>query len=275
VVSCDSLLRAAAGALRAWGEVQASPNMAPFDVDAWLGAVFGEGMGCKLQDRQQRFLKRAFEDGDWDESDAPEKDERSLTPMVTDAFLGLARDGSKALKEEFKSNDAQRIKMWLHRLSFGEDESAKDVGPSKKVEEPISKQCQEDMAAQGATKLSDLAFLELTLALARSVNDVELEGWKYKGPVQLSVAGSKVKKWGIKTFDDILDEADKAGDLSLVATHIGTVVEILGQSDHPFAPAASSRILLYYQKACRTFNNQPAPTLFYLKQSRSLKVFDL
>ena len=272
MVSCDSLLRAAAGALRAWGEVQASPNMAPFDVDAWLGAVFGEGMGCKLQDRQQRFLKRAFEDGDWDESDVPEKDERSLTPMVTDAFLGLARDGSKALKEEFKANDSQRIKMWLHRLSFGEDESAKDVGPSKKVEEPISKQCQEDMAAQGATKLSDLAFLELTLALARSVNDVELEGWKYKGPVQLSVAGSKVKKWGIKTFDDILDEADKAGDLSLVATHIGTVVEILGQSDHPFAPAASSRILLYYQKACRTFNNQPAPTLFYLKQSRSLKV---
>ena len=91
-------------------------------------------------------------------------------------------------------------------------------------------------------------------------------------PTFTSVAGSKVKKWGIKTFDDILDEAEKAGDLSAVATHIGTVVETLGQSEHPFAPAASSRILLYYQKACRAFNNQPAPTLFYLKQCRSLKV---
>ena len=59
------------------------------------------------------------------------------------------------------------------------------------------------LAAQGATKPilydSDLAFLELTLALARSVNESELEGWKYKGPVQVSVGGSKVKKWGIKT----------------------------------------------------------------------------
>ena len=51
---------------------------------------------------------------------------------------------------------------------------------------------------------SDLAFLELTLALARSVNESELEGWKYKGPVQVSVGGSKVKKWGIKTFDDAI-----------------------------------------------------------------------
>ena len=71
VVSCDLLLRAVVGALRARGQVQESPNMAPFDVDAWLGAVFGEGMGCKLQDRQQRFLKRAYVDGDWDESDVP------------------------------------------------------------------------------------------------------------------------------------------------------------------------------------------------------------
>ena len=111
MVSCDLLLRAVVGALRARGQVQESPNMAPFDVDAWLGAVFGEGMGCKLQDRQQRFLKRAYVDGDWDESDVPVQDERSVTPMVTDAFVGLARDGSKALKEEFKANDSQRIKM--------------------------------------------------------------------------------------------------------------------------------------------------------------------
>ena len=126
-------------------------------------------MGCKLQDRQQRFLKKSFADGDWDESDVPVQDEGALTPMVIDAFVGLARDGSKALKEEFKTNDAQRIKMWLHRLSFGKDESASKDVASKKIEEPISKQCQEDLTAQGATKLSDLAFLELTLALARTV----------------------------------------------------------------------------------------------------------
>ena len=40
--------------------------MAPFEIDAWLGAVFGEGMGCKLQDRHIAFLKKSFQDGDWD-----------------------------------------------------------------------------------------------------------------------------------------------------------------------------------------------------------------
>ena len=36
-----------------------------------------------------------------------------VTPMQVDAWIGLARDGSKALKEEFSANDANRIKMWL------------------------------------------------------------------------------------------------------------------------------------------------------------------
>ena len=58
--------------------------MAPFDADAWLGAVFGEGMGCKLQDRQQRFLKKAFADGDWDESDVPP----AASPQCRSAMRG-------------------------------------------------------------------------------------------------------------------------------------------------------------------------------------------
>ena len=271
MVPQGSLTRAVAVVRRGCGCGASEPPMASFDVDAWLGAVIGEGMGSKLQDRQVAFLKRAFEAGDWDPSDVPAKDEGSLTPMVVEAFVGLARDASKELRLEFKANDGQRIKMWLHRVSFGEEDVPSSAA-SKKEEDPPTKQCQDDMEAQGAKKPRDLAFLELTLALARSVDDSELEGWKYKGPVQLSLGGSKVKKWGIKTFDDVLDEAEKAGDLSAVATHIGTVVEVLGQSGHPFAAAASSRILLFYQKACRTFNNQPEPTIFYLKQCRSLKV---
>ena len=88
-------------------------------------------MGCKLQDRHIAFLKKSFQDGGWDPSDAPVQEERSLTPMVVDAFVGLARDGSKALKEEFKANDGQRIKMWLHRLSFGEEDVASKDRTSK------------------------------------------------------------------------------------------------------------------------------------------------
>ena len=65
--------------------------------------------------------------------------------MVTDAFVGLARDGSKALKGRIQDERcAQRIKMWLHRLSFGEDESASKDVASKKIEEPISKQLLRD-----------------------------------------------------------------------------------------------------------------------------------
>ena len=47
MVPCDSLLRAAAGALRAWGEVQASPKMAPFDAETrGLGQFSEKGWGA-------------------------------------------------------------------------------------------------------------------------------------------------------------------------------------------------------------------------------------
>ena len=150
MVPQGSLTRAVAVVRRGCGCGASEPQMAPtFDVDAWLGAVVGEGMGSKLQDWQVAFLKRAYEDGDWDPSDVPAKDERSLTPMVTEAFVGMARDASKALKADFKANDGQRIKMWLHRMSFGgEDVPSSDA--SKKKEDPPTKQCLDDMAAQGA-----------------------------------------------------------------------------------------------------------------------------
>ena len=92
----------------------------------------------------------------------------NLTSMMVDAWVGLARDGSKALKVDFTKNDENRIKMWLSRWSFGEDgDASKDETSSKKKPmEPPSKLCLEDMAAQGASKPGDLAFLELTLALA-------------------------------------------------------------------------------------------------------------
>ena len=248
--------------------------MASFDPAVWLGAVIGDGMGSKLQARQIEFLKKAYDDGAWDETDALVQDEGSLTPMVVDAWVGLARDGSKALKVEFTTNDGNRIKMWLNRVSFGKDVDASKDGTSSKKgpTEPPSKQCLDDMTAQGASKPGDIAFLELTLALARSVSESEHEGWMYKGPVQLSVAGSKIKKWGIRTFDDILEDASKADDLAMVSAHIGTVVEVLGQSEHPFAAAASALVLQYYQKACRNFDNQPTPTLFYLTQCRKLNI---
>ena len=163
--------------------------------------------------------------------------------------------------------------MWLSRFVGGGEklDGAKDGTASKKIA-PASKQCTEDMAAQGASSPGDIAFLELTLALARSVGEGELDGWQYKGPVQLAAGASKVKKWGIKTYDDVLDEANKSGDLTRVAGHISTVVEVLSQSDHPFASQAASRILNHYQKACRNFNNKPGPTLFYLRECRLLKM---
>ena len=259
---------------RAWVVCKRAPMAAIFEPAAWLGAVIGSGMGSKLQTRQFEFLKKSFEDGAWDESDVLVQDEGNLTSMMTDAWVGLARDGSKALKVEFTKNDENRIKMWLGRWSFGEngDASKDEMTSKKKSMDPPSKLCRDDMAAQGASKPEDLAFLELTLALARSVSESELEGWQYKGPVQLTLAGSKIKKWGLRTFDDILEDATKADDLAMVSAHVGTVVEVLSQSEHPFASAASARVLQYYQKACRNFNNQPTPTLFYLTQCRMLKV---
>ena len=60
--------------------------------------------------------------------------------------------------------------MWLSRFVGGGEklDGAKDGTASKKIA-PASKQCTEDMAAQGASSPGDIAFLELTLALARSM----------------------------------------------------------------------------------------------------------
>ena len=247
--------------------------MSGFDVAAWLGAEYGEGMGHKLQASQVEFLTKAYSDGAWDESDVPAKDGMSLTPMQLEAWIGLARDGAKDLKKEFHSNDANRIKMWLTRLSYGGDDVSSMLkdGASKQKDAPLSKQCVEDMAAQGAKKLEDIAFLELSFALARSLGQGETAGWQYKGPVQLATGATKAKKWGIKTFDDVLEEAEKANDLSRVSAHVSTAVEVLTQSEHEFAGLAASRVLSFYQKACRSFDNKPKPTIFYLREYRLLK----
>ena len=67
-----------------------------------------------------------------------------------DVWVGLARDGSKVLKVDFTMNDANRIKLWLSHISGGGEkmDGAKDGTSSKKIA-PASKQCTEDMAAQG------------------------------------------------------------------------------------------------------------------------------
>ena len=57
-----------------------------------------------MQSRQVSFLLQSHKDGAWEETDVP-KDGANLTPMVLDAWVGLARDGSKTLKIDFTTND--------------------------------------------------------------------------------------------------------------------------------------------------------------------------
>ena len=87
-----------------------------------------------MQSRQVSFLLQSHKDEAWDETDVP-KDGANLTPMVLDAWVGLARDGSKTLKVDFTTNDGNRIKMWLTRLVGGGEklDGAKDGMASKKI----------------------------------------------------------------------------------------------------------------------------------------------
>ena len=108
--------------------------------------------------------------------------------MEMDAWVGLARDGSKALKVNFTTNDANRIKMWLSRLVGGGEklDGAKDGTASKKIA-PASKQCTEDMAAQGASSPGAAALLAISF-VRRSIPDGSNYVIEYRGLVYVLCA---------------------------------------------------------------------------------------
>ena len=88
----------------------------------------------------------------------------------------------------------------------------------------MTRELEDDMAAQGMSGPEDLFMLELALLLGRAVVPSELAGAQYgqpPGAMAGAVASAKTSKGlGVtKTLDALLLEARKTGDVGPVTRH--------------------------------------------------------
>ena len=273
-IICTAVHRAAAcpsgSSLRAQRGAESGPvsvcvraGMAsPFDVDAWLGADLGR---WSLPTRLAEFLKASWTKKEWTAVDVP-KDEGKATKAEQGLFADLLDDAAKAKGEVVGKADHRRLANFL----CAPDEASSKDEEAKKTYVP-SKQCQADMAAQGATNYRDLVFSELSLVAGRPASADELEGGVYSGPASLTVGGKLLIKSKEKTFDAELELAIAEGRTGRIDSWVTRLAGLCQDSDYPFAPIFASNLLKFLMKAKQNLK-QDSLVLAYMREHRGDKV---
>ena len=245
------------------------------DIDEWLGAEVRVGQKDKtLPDRVQVALKEAFEKDILEEDDLPE-DGMSLDEMQLENDLKIVQkgfaDGVKLLKTEKFGTDEEKLSAWF-RARFSNQSLVQLAGTASKV--IMTKEFEDDMAAQGMNGPEDLFMLELALLLGRAVVPSELVGAQYgqpPGAMAGAVQTAKTSKGlGVtKTLDALLLEARKTGDVGPITLHFTQTSNRLSNSSvMPYNGRAANQILAFYNKARSNIRDDMA-FIIYLIECRT------
>ena len=233
-----------------------------FDAEVYVAGGW-RSPALALGDPMKAWVLQAFSEGVWDESDVPSKDV-VLSKKDAEMWHDILEDGAKALKAAPGKTHHRKLLRWLDPIGdvMDDDVSAEYVP---------SKQCRDDMLAQGASTHLDLIFSEVSLVCGRPCSRAELEGGVYAGPASLTVGGKMMIKSKEKTFDVILEEACKQGDSGLVDSWITRLASLCTSSDFGFATGFASNLLKFWMKAKQSLKND-ALVLACMREHRGDKV---
>ena len=205
----------------------------------------------------------------WSEDDVPGEG-YIMKPSDFSFWDAVLEDSAKEAKREkdITKTQGQRLRLWLTaKFSKDKDEGEEDEG--KDV--PLSARCQSDLDAQGATKVQDLGYGEVSLFMGRSATLGEVKDWAYGGPPQRAVGGRDVVKQKVENFDAILLRGIASNDASGVDAWITRTTSLVTASEHPYSAAMASRTLQWWLRAKSTLKD-PRALLYYVSEYRLERV---
>lgn len=116
-----------------------------------------------------------------------------------------------------------------------------------------------DLDAQGATHLSQLVRLSVSMQLAHKAQPAEYEGAVYGSSLDMAAAIKRASKTRSPLLNDLLREGEITGEITMVERHIDkTVNRLMSDSADLFFMAAGSRLTQVWSKAKSTLNTAQA-----------------
>jgi hypothetical protein len=239
--------------------------------EEWLGEERG---GLSLSTAMKEALVEFLETGGWCKDLIPSSDVILHDDVVEYFKAVFAEMGGE--DNEWSGAKFQLFLVWMRRGTRTESEAKKvdekSLGVTSAVKSIITEQCRLDMEAQGVDVLDGIAWVEMSLHLARAVTPAEMESWQYGAPAQLGQGGRMAKKFGMPTFDTAMAAARLALSLAALETHFAKCMAQWGACTGPFALKASVRLMEWWSTAKRVNDNDPVAVLDYVGEYRSLYV---
>ena len=249
-----------------------TPSVSETVFAEWLGVDAGDdGAAVVLTEHSVIAFKLGFKAGIVDVVDVYKDDtvlDESEMQAAVDLWKTYYRDSIVAAKATARASDELKLTRWLRARFCDRTVAASKEKPSKEV----PTQALEDMAAQGATALWQLGYVELALALCRPPAAAETEGYSYKAPWETCMEGGRrAMKFKVQNLDDLIKAAMLDGQLAAIDLHFSTLCTALQEeSDDPFAQKLAGLILGFWQET-RTGLSSDDMVIWYLKEYRRTK----
>ena len=184
--------------------------------------------------------------------------------VAVGTWLAYYEEGVKSAKGVESAVDRRKLGDWL-RARFLMDEGSFNKDDTKPTVAAL-----EDMAAQGASELWQLGFVELGMATGRAASRKECDNFAHRAPWSTMTGGRNAIKFKERTLDELLVVAAKDSSIHLIEVFFTELsVSLCADKSDAFALALSTRVLQFWQKTTTTLR-QPAMIISYLIAFRRL-----
>ena len=128
------------------------------------------------------------------------------------------------------------------------------VAPVAKIVPEMSmpiQQALDDMSKQGASRVTQLIWLSLTIELGRSAVDKEMEGGEYAASLSICLGLVKANKVrGFKPLSELLAIAKIDGDMTMADRHADRLqVRLMQASSDPFSLQSGARFTQFWSRS--------------------------
>jgi hypothetical protein len=247
--------------------LMATPEEVTF-LTEWLGEVHGVDSLTVPAAQRAALMDAAVRLVMWGRGDVPGVG-RALSPdtvaLFTTLFVEMA-EPARGIVGDFRGTPTIRFIRWVREGVMQE------LAAGALPKAVITRECQEDMEAQGALDPGFLLWLELAMYLGRHVAEKELVGGQHMAPPQMMDGGKAAKKLGVETLDLVVVRSRMDKSLSPLEVHFSRTMAHWASCGHPFAALAAGLLMNWWQSVKRTNNNDPRAVLEYIVEYRSVYV---